>query len=618
MKRKKVIKSSLPTLNIIPNKSRWHRPLHLSYSFFYNFLFFLLFSFSFCQVIYGKKNPILDEYQISINNIKAVEDPSERAIQWVIQIYYLCNNYPHLIHQQIEVVDTLWPVTSPLKKIILLWTQSEIDKVKGNHSQAILNIEAAIALLENTPSKSKEENKLLCLAYSTFSKYAIYKKDKDGLAYAYKALDLAINNQYPTGEVFARNQIGLVIGYNQRNFKLALEYFMKAKELLPKLPPNALEVINGFIIANIAKTWSDLGDHEKSINYKLHLLKEEGENIKNIELLSGIYSNLGTNYYTLKKYDLAEKALKKTVELMETHQLLTNKGIPLLRLGFIKLDRGNLLGAAHYTDTIDQWLLTHQFVGNYEISFYQFKSKLAKANLDFEQAIFWLEKAAKEQAALHQMNNTNNLVKLETSNKFREIAQERVLLEKERELNQSTINLQKLLLLGTGFVTVLSIWFGIIFYEKNKEITEAYDYILSQSNEKKELTKSEQKIIEEQKVATFKGIDEALKQKIIHSLSINKSFLSPDLTLKKFADLVESNTSYVSQTINIGFEKNFNVLINEYRVEEVLRLFQEGQHQTFTIESIYQKAGFKSKSSFQKAFKAKTGVTASHYLNHIS
>jgi len=164
---------------------------------------------------------------------------------------------------------------------------------------------------------------------------------------------------------------------------------------------------------------------------------------------------------------------------------------------------------------------------------------------------------------------------------------------------------------------LLSVWFGITFYKKNRALTQAYDYILAQNKIAQKTSKSPQ-IIKEQIISASKYVDEVLKQKIIHALAVDKVFLAPDLTLKKFADFVQSNTSYVSQTINNGCGKNFNGLINEYRVEEVLRLFQEGQHQTFTIESIYQKAGFKSKSSFQKAFKAKTGVTATYYLNHIS
>jgi len=168
-------------------------------------------------------------------------------------------------------------------------------------------------------------------------------------------------------------------------------------------------------------------------------------------------------------------------------------------------------------------------------------------------------------------------------------------------------------------LTLMALIFGFVFYKKKQEIREAYDYILSQNNinVEKQTNKSNHKINGSSN-ASVKNINEALKQKIIHSLTIDKVFLSPDLTSKKFADIVESNTSYVSKTINDGFGKNFNALINEYRIEEVLRLFHEGQHQTFTIESIYQKAGFKSKSSFQKAFKAKTGVTATYYLNHIS
>ena len=299
---------------------------------------------------------------------------------------------------------------------------------------------------------------------------------------------------------------------------------------------------------------------------------------------------------------------------MEAHQVFTNQGIPLLRMGLINLEEEKAVQAEVYADAIDYWLINNQFIGDYEVLFYRFKSKLAQAKNDIEQAILWQEKAAKKQNALTNLLDANQLVNLEQQYKIQSIEHELLLLEKEKALNQATIQSQKIKLIASALVALLALLFSLIFYQQNSNLKEAYNFILKNripSNNRKQKSKQSSS-------GSPKEFDVVLKQKIMTALKNEKIYLDQNLTLKKFADHINSNTSYVSKTINEGCNKNFNALINEYRIQAIIDAFHSGQHQLYTIESIYQKAGFKSKSSFQKAFKSKMGVTASHYLEHIS
>lgn len=574
------------------------------------FVFFISTAYNFQE----NKTKIINK-ELLVNNFNINTDLDIRAIDWCIYIHNTGYLKPSLLSQQIEVAKSLWPDEYRNKKVILLLTEGEIHKINGRHQEASNTALEAIKLLNANQSKTINENKLSALAYLNFARYSKYTKEKEGINFAYKALEIAEANDFATGEVLARNQIGLLIGYFNGDSQLALEHFNKGKDLLPEVSPEISELLTSFILGNIAKGWSDLGEYEKSINYKLQLLEK---NITHVEVLLGTNNNLGSNYYELKQYDLAEKYLQITLDLMDQHQVFTNQGIPLLRMGLIQLEKGLLSQANAYADAIDFWLINYQFVGNYKVLFYQFKSKIAKANADFEQAIFWLEKGAAEQDSINRIASLNNFVQLEGQNKYKEIEKERTSLENEKNLNQETIQRQKIILTIALFIAFLSIYFSYLAYiRKNANqlnSTWTSDEIKNSAPNKP----NAKKVGNSRGPSTTIEVDTILKQKILTALSEDKLFLLQDLTLKNFADRINSNTSYVSQTINAGFEKNFNALINEYRVEEVLRLFQEGQHRTFTIESIYQKAGFKSKSSFQKAFKSKTGVTATHYLNRIS
>lgn len=90
-------------------------------------------------------------------------------------------------------------------------------------------------------------------------------------------------------------------------------------------------------------------------------------------------------------------------------------------------------------------------------------------------------------------------------------------------------------------------------------------------------------------------------------------YKNPDLSLEMIAEQLQTNTTYLSQVINEEFGQNFYQLINLHRVELAKRLLDTPESKKFTIESLANKCGFKSKSSFNSSFKKNTGKTPSEY-----
>ena len=81
---------------------------------------------------------------------------------------------------------------------------------------------------------------------------------------------------------------------------------------------------------------------------------------------------------------------------------------------------------------------------------------------------------------------------------------------------------------------------------------------------------------------------------------------------------LEVNSKYVSQVVNQEFNKNFISFVNEFRVKEVQEMMTEARYENLTIEGMALKAGFKSKSSFNIAFKKEIGMTPSQYRKEMS
>ncbi|WP_081979148.1 helix-turn-helix domain-containing protein [Lacinutrix jangbogonensis] len=62
----------------------------------------------------------------------------------------------------------------------------------------------------------------------------------------------------------------------------------------------------------------------------------------------------------------------------------------------------------------------------------------------------------------------------------------------------------------------------------------------------------------------------------------------------------------------------FNQLINEKRIDVVLKKFSNLDWLNYSLEGVALEVGFKSRTTFIKAFKEKTGTTPSQYKKTIS
>ena len=99
------------------------------------------------------------------------------------------------------------------------------------------------------------------------------------------------------------------------------------------------------------------------------------------------------------------------------------------------------------------------------------------------------------------------------------------------------------------------------------------------------------------------------KNRIQELMDEQKPYLEPQLNLKSLAIKLKTNPSILSAAINQSFKKNFNDFINEYRVNEYLKLTEQSKFEHYTLLALALECGFNSKSTFNRAFKKITGRT---------
>lgn len=93
-----------------------------------------------------------------------------------------------------------------------------------------------------------------------------------------------------------------------------------------------------------------------------------------------------------------------------------------------------------------------------------------------------------------------------------------------------------------------------------------------------------------------------------------KTYLDPSLKLKDLANILRTNTRYLSQVVNMHTGGNILHFINGFRIREVKRKIMDAKYAHLTTFGIAQYCGFKNKSTFYKVFREFEGVTPKDYI----
>lgn len=166
---------------------------------------------------------------------------------------------------------------------------------------------------------------------------------------------------------------------------------------------------------------------------------------------------------------------------------------------------------------------------------------------------------------------------------------------------------------GSVFVIIAFVMQLVVQKQKYNEIEKSEAII---NFVEKETLKAEQKAIKKKYKNSPLSSEE--KEKIVYKLTTifenHKPFLKSDISISQIAEMIGTNSSYLSQTINATYGKNFNCFINEYRINEAIKLMNHELGRVMTIEGIASHVGFNSKSAFYGSFKQCKGQTPSEYF----
>lgn len=413
----------------------------------------------------------------------------------------------------------------------------------------------------------------------------IYSSIKD-LDRSYAHLKLAAQyyslNMDSSSMALSYLNLGNTFFYDEK-FDSAYHYYSKISDVYNK--PGSL--LNYYQQLNIGNWHLHFKAYQKALNYFYPV--EKGLLDLNYQYgLSFLYSNMADAYQGLEFQDSSLIYHRKAVAVCKEQKI----GIHFINVSkaiastFKEL--GQLDSALYYTELqmeLNDSLLNMRI--NQEVNQKESENQMALHQKDMEVKNIALNKATREKwwlGIILLLISGFALLKIRSSKKEKE--KNSALLQTNLELANTQEALKKAWIMNME-QEVASI------LKKNREKEEKVSpSVVQESPEKEEKRKA---LIQELEVRMLEGV-----------------YRKNDLTLESLSKSLKTNRTYLSESINKTYGKNFNSFVNEHRVNEA-RVVLMNNVKNYTIEAISQMVGFKSISVFNTAFKKQTGLTPSYF-----
>lgn len=113
--------------------------------------------------------------------------------------------------------------------------------------------------------------------------------------------------------------------------------------------------------------------------------------------------------------------------------------------------------------------------------------------------------------------------------------------------------------------------------------------------------------------ATADDEDRALFARIVRIMAEQRPWADPELEVGGLAAMLDTNPNAVSRALSRAGVTTFYAFVNLHRVREAQRLLLDPNEARVKVEALGRQAGFRSRSTFFKAFREHTGLTPSEY-----
>lgn len=464
---------------------------------------------------------------------------------------------------------------------------------------------------------------------------------------------LIVSGRYQTDEseearkqsVRALNNAACVYKFLFYDYIQAYEYFNKAKDLCEE---TGFEEFSPVITVNMADLLNDYGltfNSQKFLDDADNLFREcfdKAVENRDWELLTTSFFNLSNLKYDVSLADYAD-IFRKDIPA-DTPDL---DYVRLQYRGIQRLQEGDYENARLYFMKQLQAINTSWEASRDTITAYINISETYKRQKNYSDAVKFLKKALEiadrtstidyastitdeledvfalmgDTAKSDQYHNLNLLHKEKIFNgRLSNIGEMKYVADLQKEEAKALKISERnrylhFMIIALGIIMVIILFTAFLIWRhyrilkvKNRSLFDKYRQLMEAEEENRKEIKY-----------TRSNLDHSRKESLINHIgrimADSDIVCSENFSAKQLAQLVDSNTTYVSQVINETYGYSFSTLLGNARVKIACHNINESdKYDNLTIEGIARSVGFKSRTAFINAFKREVGLTPSQYI----
>ena len=492
----------------------------------------------------------------------------------------------------------------------------QLTRVKYSNTE----INELLVLYKDSLSIAEEQNSLEEVAYNNLIITKLYYYlgiYNNAIEYGQNSINEFIKLKDTSLLVYAYTTVGIMYG-ELDDYVIAEDYFQKI-DSIASLSNNESILYHNYINLGIMNM-------DKNVNKALKYLdkaekyfeKKENEEIT----LVGLLNNKAVAYKRLKNYDKALEILKKTLSsISPQHSYYVSFCSNIANNYLLKNQPDSaLIYINKALNNPAKNLYINNYVNSYRILT---ESYILKHKSDSSLKYFQLYQQYTDSLVLKK--KVENISKLqviyETNKLLLNVKKQKQRIEK---YNTKVKNLS----IGLSLL-ILTIIIFFFYYKKlqasyKKIVKESVQAMLTEEENiallnKIELLEKTQKQDKTSNISNYaieKGDD--IFNKILELFKTEKLYTDQEFNLNALAKQLDTNRTYISNIINSKTGDSFVTFINTYRVKEAKKLLIDDANKNLTLDAIGKLAGFSSTSTFNRVFKAETGVTPSFYVKNKS
>lgn len=453
-------------------------------------------------------------------------------------------------------------------------------------------------------AKRSKDTALIGAAY--LSKGIVYYGKKEHN----KALDnYLIANGYisKTDDEYQKNKVN----YNIAHIKYYLGFYNEAVALFKEcLEYFKEESDRAYLntIHSLALCYNKIGDYGKAMEMN-NMGLTEGERLKNHSMDTYFNHMEGVNHYFKDNYATAINKISGSLPDIRKNKDFANESVGYFYIGKSHWALKRREKAVKYFRKVDRIFKDKGYIRpdlreNYELMIDYYKSKN-----DLVTRLHYICKLLQVDSIL------NNKYKYLSGKIHKEYDTKNLLIEKEavQNLLDKREERDKLLLLVIVFLLGLSLFLTYRYVTNKKRYRKRFEELMKKNGvttQKRTLSKKELSINPD-------AVAEVLEQ--LEKFEGDKKFLDKNWTLVKLSAAFNSNTNYLSKIIFHYRNKKFVEYLNDLRVDYIIKRLKEDKVvRNYTNKALAEEAGFSTTQRFTNAFKSRTGISPTYFIEELA